>query len=1782
MAVARLSFLLAIVALSSGGPASDAALGANANIYLTGMGDDGMGPLMGMLTAAYSYVRPYVSVSFAYNDSIAVIDAAYLETDFSGFVRPIPQEALDYFGIVQFPVAGKALVVAYNVPEANGTALVIDRGTLAAIWLGNVTRWDDPRLAALNPTVALPPRQIVIGYAADSILSHTATLGVALSSFSPAFADVWNARTHNTTDTYVDMAPAPAFPASSTARISPLGGERVRWLASQPYGLTYVDRADMEAAYGPVNALPGQAVAYMAMRNRAGALVQPSDAAVQSAMADFDHAYDRDMLTVEIVDPPGDGSWPLSYVVFLALGNDQQRYCERMFEVLRFVAWTLTNDGATATAASTGTVPLEPNIKGRVLDRLNTLRCNGQQAFPAEYVIMYGPPAEPPLAWLDKWSRSQTTGIYYPLSSDDGLRLQASRGGDAGWTVSGVDPHWSASISDLAAVPLAAFALVPAYNLRLLPGAPADAVVAFDAETLAAIYMGGLTAWNDARLAALNPSLAPYLPTEPITVVVHDYESDYNLILTRFLSDRVPAFAAAVGVTPHPRYDGLGPADGGGNASSPARAAYVRNPFGVYPVLNDIEGSFAVWPAFGIGLTTRTSSVRIGAYAYAATTARGGTGARATSLTVVQPDEAALLAAVKSHVDALGAREGALAAPPLVTTAAAATPGAWPLTAFLTVAYRGSTMERRSKAAALADFIYWTQTSDEAADAVGSAGLVLAWSEPRMAAYVLHTLANFNVNGTAVSAVAGCVNPVTGFLCSDGGTCSAGSGTAGTGRCLCETGRRGAYCESAADSSGIGTDVIVGLSVALPAALVLVGLCALAMAAFAIVAVARRARRPDETWRINMEELEMGDVIGNGAYGTVHKAVWKGTDVAVKVLGPAGGGGGGAGSRAVSESMRRDFEEEVRVMTALRHPNVVLFMAACTKPPRMCIVMEFMSLGSLFDLLHNEFIPSIPGALVTKMAYQAAKGMHFLHSSGVVHRDLKSLNILLDAKWNVKISDFGLTKFKADLARNGNGANQTVVGTLQWTAPEVLDEQPDADPMLADVYSFGIIMWEMATREQPYAGLSPAAVAVGVMRDGLRPDFPEHMNRAVAGDGGADEGDDVRAPTDRLPDDYIPLAKSCWSEDPMIRPSFLEIMTRLSTNDATGDSATMRTNTSSSSSSSTSSLSPFGNGPSGVAAVAIRRRAAMTSTSTMTTASSSSSSSSPSSASDRWSPATAMTAADNVSAPDGTVTLAVSDMADTTQAWTLHPVAMCEATLLHNTIARRLLVRHRGYEVDAGAGSGAGEGTFYAAFDRASAALAWCAELQEALVAADWPKALSDVEGMHDEEGLDGRPLYRGPRVRMGVARGSVKMSRDVVTRRARYAGPTFDRAVRLARWAHGGQVLVDVSVHKAILQDKTEPEDKTGEQAKGTALPDGADHPNAFEFDGIFAADGRDVEDVYQLIVPGLRGRFFDGTTQADPATGEGPPLASADRCGWILADKAITIKAEIGHGSYGTVFKGVWKGTDVAVKRLARQRMDEEGRLRLRAEAGIMAGLNHPNVVTFVGARTAGDLCIVTELVPGGHLGHLLADRQASLPWPRRMALLLSAARGLAYLHGLERPIVHRDVKPSNLLLANECTIKIADFGFARVKEDNATMTRCGTPCWTAPEILGGARNYDEKVDVYSFGIVAWQVVTRREPFAGRNFVGVTLDVLEGKRPKIPSDCPPAMRTLIEACWDKDPKARPSIDHAVAVLEKEHTEALSCDGNKAGARGKYFDADSDDSEDEEQKSTHRMWSMV
>lgn len=147
-------------------------------------------------------------------------------------------------------------------------------------------------------------------------------------------------------------------------------------------------------------------------------------------------------------------------------------------------------------------------------------------------------------------------------------------------------------------------------------------------------------------------------------------------------------------------------------------------------------------------------------------------------------------------------------------------------------------------------------------------------------------------------------------------------------------------------------------------------------------------------------------------------------------------------------------------MEVLRHPNIVLFLGACTKPPNLGLVLEFCSRGSLWSVLQNHDI-NLNWEDRRKIALDTAKGVFYLHSfkPPILHRDLKSLNLLLDDSFRTKLIDFGWTR-KLDKIMTGK------IGTYQWMAPEVISSQNYTEK--ADVFSFSIILWEIASREPPY------------------------------------------------------------------------------------------------------------------------------------------------------------------------------------------------------------------------------------------------------------------------------------------------------------------------------------------------------------------------------------------------------------------------------------------------------------------------------------------------------------------------------------------------------------------------------------------------------------------------------------------------------------------------------------------------------------------------------------------
>ncbi|XP_031257757.1 serine/threonine-protein kinase BCK1/SLK1/SSP31-like isoform X2 [Pistacia vera] len=253
------------------------------------------------------------------------------------------------------------------------------------------------------------------------------------------------------------------------------------------------------------------------------------------------------------------------------------------------------------------------------------------------------------------------------------------------------------------------------------------------------------------------------------------------------------------------------------------------------------------------------------------------------------------------------------------------------------------------------------------------------------------------------------------------------------------------------------------------------------------------------------------------------------------------------------------------------------------------------------------------------------------------------------------------------------------------------------------------------------------------------------------------------------------------------------------------------------------------------------------------------------------------------------------------------------------------------------------------------------------------------------------------------------------------------------------------------------------------------------------------------------------------------------------------LTIGEQIGQGSCGTVYHGLWYGSDVAIKVFSKQEYSDDVIHSFRQEVSLMKRLRHPNILLFMGAVTSPQrLCIVTEFLPRGSLFRLLQRNTAKLDWRRRVLMALDIARGVSYLHHCTPPIIHRDLKSSNLLVDKHWTVKVGDFGLSRLKHETylTTKTGKGTPQWMAPEVLRNEPS-DEKSDVYSFGVILWELATEKIPWDNLNSMQVIGAVgFMNQRLEIPKDVDPQWASIIESCWHSDPQRRPSFQELLDRL--------------------------------------------
>ncbi|KAM5280128.1 mitogen-activated protein kinase kinase kinase 20 [Ctenodactylus gundi] len=251
--------------------------------------------------------------------------------------------------------------------------------------------------------------------------------------------------------------------------------------------------------------------------------------------------------------------------------------------------------------------------------------------------------------------------------------------------------------------------------------------------------------------------------------------------------------------------------------------------------------------------------------------------------------------------------------------------------------------------------------------------------------------------------------------------------------------------------------------------------------------------------QIKFDDLQFFENCGGGSFGSVYRAKWISQDkeVAVKKL--------------------LKIEKEAEILSVLSHRNIIQFHGVILEPPNYGIVTEYASLGSLYDYINSNRSEEMDMGHIMTWATDVAKGMHYLHMEApvkVIHRDLKSRNVVIAADGVLKICDFGASRF------HNHTTHMSLVGTFPWMAPEVIQSLPVSET--CDTYSYGVVLWEMLTREVPFKGLEGLQVAWLVVEKNERLTIPSSCPRSFA-----------------------ELLHQCWEADAKKRPSFKQIISIL-------------------------------------------------------------------------------------------------------------------------------------------------------------------------------------------------------------------------------------------------------------------------------------------------------------------------------------------------------------------------------------------------------------------------------------------------------------------------------------------------------------------------------------------------------------------------------------------------------------------------------------------------------------
>lgn len=266
-----------------------------------------------------------------------------------------------------------------------------------------------------------------------------------------------------------------------------------------------------------------------------------------------------------------------------------------------------------------------------------------------------------------------------------------------------------------------------------------------------------------------------------------------------------------------------------------------------------------------------------------------------------------------------------------------------------------------------------------------------------------------------------------------------------------------------------------------------------------------------EKWTVDRSQLLIGHRFASGAYSRLFHGIYKEEPVAVKFIRQPDDGE----DEELSAKLEKQFTSEVTILARLQHRNVIKLVGACNCPPVFCVITEFLSGGSLRTFLRKLERKTLPLEKVISIALDIARGLEYIHLQGIVHRDVKPENILFDGDFCAKVVDFGVACEEAHCNLSDDDP-----GTYRWMAPEMCKHKPYGRKV--DVYSFGLILWELVTGSLPYEDMTPLQAAFAVVNKNLRPVIPSSCPAAL-----------------KL------LIEQCWAWQPEKRPEFQQIVSIL-------------------------------------------------------------------------------------------------------------------------------------------------------------------------------------------------------------------------------------------------------------------------------------------------------------------------------------------------------------------------------------------------------------------------------------------------------------------------------------------------------------------------------------------------------------------------------------------------------------------------------------------------------------